>query len=190
MDIGSRILMLTLHGAGWVLWLLLGLSVLSLAVMLERLWYFATHQLQVEQLAADVRALLRGAPGDDSAGTLAGALARAKAREKLRLERNLAFLGTLGANAPFIGLFGTVLGVIKAFHDLAATQTGGPSVVMAGISEALVATAVGLVVAIPAVVAYNYLNRRVRARMHEVEWMAELALARLASEPTADAEVE
>jgi biopolymer transport protein ExbB len=188
MDIGSRLLMLTLHGAGWVLWLLLGLSVLSLAVMLERLWYLATHQLDVTQLMTEARELVDG-EASDRASTLAGAMAGAKAREKLRLERSLAFLGTLGANAPFIGLFGTVLGVIKAFHDLAATQMGGPSVVMAGISEALVATAVGLVVAIPAVVAYNYFNRRVRVRMHEVEWMAELALARLTGAAAADAEV-
>jgi hypothetical protein len=110
---------------------------------------------------------------------LAAAAAGAKARERLRLERNLAFLGTLGSNAPFVGLFGTVLGIIKAFHDLAGNQAGGPAVVMAGISEALVATAVGLMVAIPAVVAFNYFNRRVRTTMTQVEWMTELALAQL-----------
>ncbi len=106
----------------------------------------------------------------------------AKAHERIRLERNLAFLATLGSNAPFIGLFGTVLGIIKAFHDLSASQAGGPSVVMGSISEALVATAVGLMVAIPAVVAFNVFSRRVKTKMVQVEWMAHLARAQLEAE--------
>jgi biopolymer transport protein ExbB len=105
-------------------------------------------------------------------------LAAAMARERPNYERFLSFLGTLGNNAPFVGLFGTVLGIIKAFHDLAANQaSGGASTIMAGISEALVATAVGLMVAIPAVIAFNYFNRRIRVRMAEVDWMAHLAAA-------------
>ena len=99
--------------------------------------------------------------------------------EKVRLERNLAFLGTLGANAPFIGLFGTVLGIIKAFKDLAESglKPGGETSteVMSGISEALVATAVGLLVAIPAVVAYNIFQRRVKRTMGEAESLANTA---------------
>jgi biopolymer transport protein ExbB len=182
MDINTKLLAFTLHGGGWVLWLLIGLSVLSITVMLERFWYFATHRINATQLADDMRALLDSHPGDDGPDALQGAMAGARAKEKLRLERRLAFLGTLGSNAPFIGLFGTVLGIIKAFHDLAGSQSGGPSVVMAGISEALVATAVGLMVAIPAVVAFNYFNRRVRARMTEVEWMAHLALGLIKQE--------
>ena len=79
------------------------------------------------------------------------------------------FLGTLGNNAPFIGLFGTVLGIIKAFNDLAFNPEGGPSVVMSGISEALVATAVGLFVAIPAVIMFNTYNRKVKAHMSNIE---------------------
>src|SRR5262249_34272273 len=111
-----------------------------------------------------------------------GAMEGAKARERLRFERHLAYLATLGSNAPFIGLFGTVLGIIKAFHDLAGNQAGGPSAVMSGVSEALVATAIGLMVAIPAVVAFNYFNRRVRNKMTDVDWAAEVALARLRAE--------
>ncbi|HEY4394463.1 MAG TPA: MotA/TolQ/ExbB proton channel family protein, partial [Polyangia bacterium] len=75
-------------------------------------------------------------------------------------------------------LFGTVLGIIKAFHDLAAGQAAGglgASTVMSGISEALVATAIGILVAIPAVVAFNYFSRRVRVRMTDVDWLAHLA---------------
>src|SRR5437868_15306706 len=82
-------------------------------------------------------------------------------RRRLEYEQWLFVLGTLGNNAPFIGLFGTVLGIIRAFADLAAhpTAAAGASTVMAGISEALVATAVGLFVAIPAVLAYNIFQR-------------------------------
>jgi biopolymer transport protein ExbB len=190
MDVSARFLMFALHGAGWVLWLLVVLSAASVAVMLERLWFLKTHTLEKATLMADMRALLRdGATSDAVACGLvpadtdvAAAVEGSKARERLRLERNLAFLATLGSNAPFIGLFGTVLGIIKAFHDLAGGQAGGPSVVMAGISEALVATAVGLMVAIPAVVAFNYFSRRVRVRMSEVEWMAHLAVTELKAE--------
>lgn len=81
---------------------------------------------------------------------------------KLLLEKRLGILATFGNNAPFIGLFGTVLGVIKAFHSLGTSTEFGVRVVMTGISEALVATALGLFVAIPSVVAYNYFVRRIK----------------------------
>ncbi len=80
---------------------------------------------------------------------------------RVHLERNLTFLASVGSNAPFIGLFGTVLGIIRAFHDLVGNVGGGADVVMAGISEALVAPAGGIFVAIPAIVAYNAFQRRV-----------------------------
>jgi biopolymer transport protein ExbB len=180
MDLSARFLAFALHGAGWVLWLLVGLSMASVAIILERFWYFRMRRLQQATLASDMRALLRAGaaetPEPPNETDLSAALEGAKSRERLRMERNLAFLATLGSNAPFIGLFGTVLGIIKAFHELAGSQAGGPSVVMAGISEALVATAVGLMVAIPAVVAFNYFNRRVRAAMSQVEWVAHLAI--------------
>ena len=173
--------------AEWVLWLLAVLSVLSIAVMLERSIYFATHRLRnpedvllalvkgdydaVKQAVAEKQgmeaAILREGlnwieRGPDSVEEVINATI---ARERPRYERFLSFLGTLGANAPFIGLFGTVLGIIKAFHDLGSTVAKGSEMqqtVMAGISEALVATAVGLAVAIPAVVAYNVLTRQLK----------------------------
>ncbi|MDZ7343353.1 MAG: MotA/TolQ/ExbB proton channel family protein, partial [candidate division KSB1 bacterium] len=89
--------------------------------------------------------------------------------EKMKLERYLSILGTMGNIAPFIGLLGTVIGIIRAFHDLAVSGSGGPSVVSAGIAEALITTAAGLVVAIPAVIAYNYFLRRVGTIMSEIE---------------------
>jgi biopolymer transport protein ExbB len=176
-DVSARFLAFTLHGAGWVLWLLVGLSVASMAIMLERLWYLRTHRIKRGVLARDMRELLAESDTEraPTAAEMAAAIDGAKARERLRLERNLAFLATLGSNGPFIGLFGTVLGIIKAFHDLAASQAGGASTVMSGISEALVTTAVGLLVAIPAVVAFNYFRRRVCVLMAEVDWTAQLA---------------
>ncbi|MBI3015465.1 MAG: MotA/TolQ/ExbB proton channel family protein, partial [Candidatus Tectomicrobia bacterium] len=90
-------------------------------------------------------------------------------QERIRMEKGLSILGTLGNNAPFIGLFGTVLGIIRAFYDLSFNTGGGPSVVMRGISEALVATAAGLFVAIPAVIAYNYFQRRVKEVSSQTE---------------------
>lgn len=100
-------------------------------------------------------------------------------RAKLQWERNLSVLATIGANAPFIGLFGTVLGIIKAFHDL-SQQAGGAQTVTSGVSEALVATAVGLLVAIPAVVAYNIFQRKVKAALSEAEALKSFLIGKLA----------
>jgi biopolymer transport protein ExbB len=180
----TKLLRLTLSSAEWVLWLLVALSVASFAVMLERAVFFGSQRLRNgEQLAAwlthgeldkakealegqtgmeavVVREMLLAAPlGPD---TVEEVLLSTLARERARYERFLSFLGTLGSNAPFVGLFGTVLGIIKAFNDLGAVAVKGSAIqqtVMAGISEALVATAVGLGVAIPAVVAYNAFTR-------------------------------
>ena len=90
-------------------------------------------------------------------------------RARVSWEKNLSILATIGSNAPFIGLFGTVLGIIKAFHDLSQTANTGAQMVTSGISEALVATAIGLLVAIPAVVAFNIFQRRVKAALTEAE---------------------
>jgi biopolymer transport protein ExbB len=103
-------------------------------------------------------------------------------RQRLRYDSNLIFLGTLGNNAPFIGLFGTVLGIIKAFRDLALAEasTGtSAQVVMSGISEALVATAVGLGVALPAVVAFNYFKTILKRTVSNTETLSKTVSARL-----------
>ena len=106
-------------------------------------------------------------------------LAAARIDGRYRLERRLWVLGTLGNNAPFVGLFGTVLGVIRAFADLAGNAGAGPEVVMAGLSEALVATAVGLLVAIPAVMAYNYFLKRAGEYLAETDALSRLLMAAL-----------
>jgi biopolymer transport protein ExbB len=188
----TKLLSFTLFGAEWILWLLVVLSVLSVALMIERLIFFLGHRLAgADELAvkilkgdlASAQAVAGNQSGLQAAvvreglgnvalgpGAVEEIIASTVARERKRYERGLAFLGTLGNNAPFIGLFGTVLGIIRAFHDLAASnamagkaQAAGASTVMSGISEALVATAVGLFVALPAVVAFNSYNRWLRS---------------------------
>lgn len=81
---------------------------------------------------------------------------------KPSLEKYLSFLATVGSNAPYIGLFGTVLGIMKSFNDMSQTTAQGQGSVMAGISSALIATAAGLLAAIPAVLAYNYFQKQVK----------------------------
>jgi biopolymer transport protein ExbB len=98
--------------------------------------------------------------------------------ERHRFERGAQFLGTVGANAPFLGLTGTVLGILSAFRKMAAEGGNGGVEVMSAIAGALVATAVGLVVAIPAVVLYNLLKARIRKAMDGLDELRNLLLAR------------
>lgn len=97
--------------------------------------------------------------------------------ERRNLEKRLVILSTLGNNTPFIGLLGTVLGIMKAFRDLAEMGDSGPAVVMRGISAALVATAMGLAVAIPVVIAYNALFRAVQDKLSQAEEVCTLIRA-------------
>jgi biopolymer transport protein ExbB len=201
-NLGDAFLQLTLIGA--VLWLLVLLSVVSVAVMIERWRFFAARKIAVAELITDLRSAL--AAGGDIAGArrkyerslampavvtmrglaetargvdvVAESMNGAKTQARAEHEANLVFLGTLGNNAPFIGLFGTVLGIIEAFAELAKNK-GDDTMVMRGISEALVATAAGLLVAIPAVVMFNYFNRRVRAAVTATDSAAHAVLAEL-----------
>ena len=102
-------------------------------------------------------------------------------RAKVKWERSLSLLATIGNNAPFVGLFGTVLGIIKAFNDL-SQQSGGTGVsgVTAGVADALVATAVGILVAIPAVVGFNLYQRRTRAALSEAEALKSFLVGKIA----------
>lgn len=206
--------LMTNFGAAWVMWLLLGLSVVSVAIMLERAWFYLSLRDDLATLAARFREALRtsdmdnarkaleGSPSAEAAVVMAGlaeadrgpkavdeAMQGAKVLQKMRLERRLAFLGTLGNNAPFIGLLGTVIGVVEAFEALGAeaagaqNAAGAPQQVMAAIAEALVATAVGLGVAIPAVVAFNYFQRHSRSILANTEALSCVLMAHLVGEP-------
>ncbi len=201
MRITERILSVTLVGSDWVLWLLIGLSILSVTVMIERAIVISGRSPNLSDLgerllkllgAGDVAGAreLLGAPKSPEVrvalvgltelpqgrAAAAEAMASARAHERLAMEKHLGILGTLGNNCPFIGLFGTVLGIIKAFADLSRNQGGGAAVVMAGIAEALVATAVGLMVALPAVVAFNIFQGRIRRTMGRVDAIAHMIL--------------
>jgi biopolymer transport protein ExbB len=209
MRLTERILSFTLLGSEWVLWLLIGLSVLSVAVMVERAIFLSARGMSFDALAkqltqflkvgdvAGARLVLSGLRGPEARVGVAGleqagrgteaiseAMAATKSRVRLEMEKNLGVLGTLGNNAPFIGLFGTVLGIIKAFADLSHNQGGGAATVMSGISEALVATAVGLMVAIPAVIAFNFFQGKIRQSLGRVDAMAHLILSATAQATT------
>ena len=102
-------------------------------------------------------------PTRDPIASIERVLLRAATEEQARLERSLPFLATTAAASPFIGLFGTVWGIMSAFHAIGAMGTANLAVVAPGISEALVTTAAGLAAAIPAVIGYNYFVNRIRS---------------------------
>ncbi len=120
----------------------------------------------------------RSSPGDDEAVEFGGvenvqrAMVRARTQEVTRLERGLTFLATTASTAPFIGLFGTVWGIMTAFRGLSTTTSSSIQAVAPGIAEALIATAVGLAAAIPAVVMYNRFARQVRVLTAEMDTFA------------------
>jgi biopolymer transport protein ExbB len=186
------------------MWILIILSLISVAIMIERAIFFYGQRPALNDLidkikkaaagnnlteTADEMAKIKGVAPAIAAAALKEAehgstaveeaAASARIREKMKLDKNLAFLGTVGNNAPFIGLFGTVIGVIQAFHDLSMNATGGAATVMSGISEALVATAIGLLVAIPAVVAYNTFSRRIKTLMGDSDALIHVILSAL-----------
>ena len=209
MRLAERLLGLTLVGANWVFWLLIGLSVVSVAVMVERAIRLAGRPVDIDAFGKELLdRLSRGdvsgtrkflashkvpesdvvASGidqfDRGAAAVSAAMAGAKSKLRIDLERNLGVLGTLGNNAPFIGLFGTVLGIIRSFADLSHNQGAGISVVIGGIAEALVATALGLLVAIPAVIAFNYFQGKIRRILGRVDVAAQMVLVALPLGPT------
>src|SRR6478752_8555736 len=207
--------LMTSFGASWVMWLMIFLSVISVAIMLERGYFYFTLRDDIPKLATDLRRLLRegdaeaalrqleASPSAEAAVVVAGlresdrgmkaadeAMQGAAALQRMKLERRLAYLGTLGNNAPFIGLFGTVIGVVQAFEQLgkqgmgnaAQAASGAPTAVMSAIAEALVATAVGLAVAIPAVAAYNFYQRHTRSVLGNTDALTNVLLAHLSGE--------
>jgi biopolymer transport protein ExbB len=203
-------------GATPIMYLMIALSVVSVAIMIERAWFFSTVRENIEKLAGALATLLdvhdvSGAKelvstskSAEAAIVAAGlrqlgrgadaaeeAMASATALQRMRLERRLAFLGTLGNNAPFIGLLGTVIGIVQAFEKLQTAGAGGgagPGTdVMGAIAEALVATAIGLVVAIPAVAAFNYFQRKIRATVASSEALTHILLAYAKGEAAAHA---
>lgn len=186
-----------LLAAGWpVLGTLLVMSVISLAVILDRIHVFRRARLNAPEFSRHVSRLLRVGSREEALRYCSGfsqpvaravgavlaqpgsrqarerALGHAIQAEARRLEAYVPILGTIASTSPFVGLFGTVLGIIRAFEDIAKSGGGGPEVVAVGIAEALVSTAAGLAVAIPALIAYNYFVRKTERLMDEIDLVA------------------
>ncbi len=196
-----------LVAGGVTLWFLITLSIYSIALMSQRWKYLkrstrglpAFLKLLHAHLAAgkvsEAVALCQAHQGI-AAPILAAALNGSPTREERKravdraveqavssLQTGTTMLGTIATVAPFIGLFGTVVGVMRAFRDLASAAGAGPGIVAIGISEALVCTAAGLFVAIPAVAAYNYFNHRAARFGEDLSWACEALLDSLTAKP-------
>lgn len=207
MDIIERFSSISQYGSRWVMWLLIALSIAAFAVVLERAVLFLSSRDDTVRLRGELRRLLREndlelarrrleeSPSFEArvaaAGLEADGVASAEERMqgetelcKLSMERNLALLGTLGNNAPFIGLLGTVIGIVRSFHALQSSSGQISASLMSEIGEALVSTAIGLLVALPAVAAFNLFQRLIRARVGRATVMAHEILAFLKSVPT------
>jgi biopolymer transport protein ExbB len=189
-------------GAGWVLWLLVASAVVTLAIIIERLVLFLTSRDDIPRLRDDLRALL--AQGEvavarhrlEESPSFEARIARAgldserpaSSEERmnaeaqlarLTMERNLACVGTLGKNAPFIGLLGTVIGIVRAFKMLEPPSGALSAGLMAEIGEALAVTAIGLIVALPAIASHDLFRRSIRARQGRAEVLCREILAHL-----------
>lgn len=189
-------------GARWVLWLLLALSVVGIGIIIERGIFFWMSRDNLAKLQAQVREHLpcgqlerlrsrlsespsfearvaaRALSPDENAGAEEQMQSEAE-QARLEMERHLAFLGTVGSNAPFVGLLGTVIGIIGAFQELDQSQGALTTGLMSEIGEALLATAVGLLVALPAIAAYNVFRRLIQARMGRIEVLRQQVLGHL-----------
>ncbi len=187
-----------LQTGGFTMYILLFCSLLSITILLERIFYYRRLS---KTKRADFMTRIRRAMDSgnmERAGEIcrdtetpfanvvfsglelydrpekeiSGAMEREMTVETMKLERFTSIVATIGNIAVYIGLFGTVLGIIRAFHDISAAGAGGLSIVIGGVAEALVCTATGLFVAIPAVVAYNYFTRRVEHFISDMELCA------------------
>jgi biopolymer transport protein ExbB len=204
MNLSSAFVDFAQLGANWVLWLLIVLSIVSVGVMIDRaLWLrnrdtdterfgrelrgaFARGELErlqakyMDDPAVPVQIALRGlAVRDQGPDAVAEAMYGERARWRRAADRNLIVLGTLGNNVPFVGLFGTVLGVMNAFQHLSTSATEAEKETLRIIAEALSATALGLLVAIPAVIAFNFFGRKIRVMMSGADEIAHLVLSLL-----------
>jgi biopolymer transport protein ExbB len=177
-----------------VMLIILACSIVTFGFAIERLLFFWKRRSRPDVLIAQALVRARNGQVSEAAGALnasphpSGAVAAqvienvhrpvevveekiqiALSEQRLLLEKNLGVLGTMGNTAPLIGLLGTVWGIMRAFHDLANTGSAGPSVVAAGIAEALFTTAAGLLVAVPAVMLYNHFTRKTSVLLTEAE---------------------
>ncbi|HEY0484600.1 MAG TPA: MotA/TolQ/ExbB proton channel family protein [Kofleriaceae bacterium] len=202
MNLSSAFVDFAQLGANWVLWLLIVLSVVSVGVMIDRALWLRRRDTDPERFTRELKGAferdeidrlqakymdhpaipiqvgLRGlSVRSQGAEAVAEAMNGEKARWRRAADRGLIVLGTLGNNVPFVGLFGTVLGVINAFQHLAMKAANAEQETLSNIAEALSATAIGLMVAIPAVIAFNFFGRRVRVMMGGADEVAHAVLS-------------
>lgn len=203
----ERLLQFSTVGAEWVLWLLICISILAFAALADRaMLFFRTREkideleprLTAAMLKCDVHAakqaisrdtfvcnVLRSgidqlAQGKRDHASIEQAMLGTMARERARFEAHLTPIGTIANNAPFVGLLGTVLGIIQAFVELGKMDTASAAankVIMSAIGEALIATAVGIIVAVPAVAAFNWFKSGITVRLQQAEAMMRAVLA-------------
>ncbi len=186
-----------------ILWLLIFLSIFSFAIIMDRLFFFKNFQGETKMILSEVMEALESGRNshmklvyDKYAFLPAGSVLQKswehiiKKRDrgleeminaylltlKPEMDKRLSFLASIGSNAPFIGLLGTIFGVMEAFQALGSEESSA-AIVMVGISKALVATAVGLIVAIPAITAYNYLQKKLRMIFHNLASQKEALLS-------------
>jgi len=195
-------------GAEWVMWLMLGLGFVMIILAIERAVLFGKTRADAAALGRELAELLAAGKVEEARArfaqgasmeqrVVADGLAKfhsgpvfaeqimmsTLSREKQRFNRYLSYFGTIGNNTPFIGLFGTVIGIILAFKELGLNPKGGLEVIGPLIAEALVATAVGLFVAIPAVVLFNWFKSSVKERVGNTEFLMRIVLAYLNESP-------
>lgn len=196
-----------LKSGGLTIYILLACSVISLAIIIERCAYYRRRSrikridfmsgISKELAKDNVVGALDACKNTDTpfsrvvyAGlNLAGhnemlisnTMEREVSIETIKLERYTSVVGTIGSTAVYIGLFGTVLGIIRAFHDISVAGSGGISVVISGISESLACTAMGLCVAVPAVIAYNYFIKKIDNFITDMELCASETMDLLAA---------
>lgn len=208
MSIDQAFSSLANHGARWIFWLLVALSVLALAIAVDRIVLLVASRDDAGRLRSDLlEALRRGAPAramealrrsasfeakvllaglsSEEAGPAVAEERMASASQfaKLTMERNLSVLATVGTNAPFVGLLGTVIGIIRAFRTLDAAGGRVSAHLLSDIGEALVATGVGLLVALPAIAFYNTFQRVISARIARADALGREVLAFLKTDP-------
>ncbi len=198
----EKFFVLSQSGAQVILVILVLLSIFSLCAILER-WYTLSkiksrsHKIRlrirdalaannyddIEEMSRDKETVEGRALGyglrhvkQSGSGGLEAVFSTYAMTERPQLEKFLTFLASVGSNGPFIGLLGTVFGIMKAFNDLSASQNEAAQSVMRGIAEALVSTAVGLIVAIPAVIAYNYFQKQVKQTLQGIEMVRDLCV--------------
>jgi biopolymer transport protein ExbB len=207
MSLSEALLAVAELAGQWMLWLLIGLSIVSFAVMLERSWFFWRRRLNGDELGKQIFYMFRGgdlakartallrhnAPeclvlaagltkADEGAAPVAAAMQSARQRERIRLQCNLGLLAAVAKSAPWIGLLGTLLDLISLFDRLSHAspdELGLTGPLLAGISQALVSTAVGVVVAVPAAVASSLFDRRVRSTLSQSDSLAQLVLSQI-----------